>query len=647
MWLINTQTQHLQSFTDANRPRYAILSHTWEDDEVTFQDMRSTGISQARTRQGYQKIAATCSKAIEEGLQWAWVDTCCIDKSNSAELSEAINSMFRWYNEAEICYAYLSDVYRKAPKQPGCIDESSFLDATSKPRWFSRGWTLQEMIAPATIQFYNRDWEYITSRHQAGRCLTLLTGVDEAILHWSSALDSHAIHGEKTISAATTKAQLRASLDSFSAAQRLSWAASRSTTRIEDRAYSLLGIFDINLPLIYGEGERAFVRIQEEILRVYGDDSILAWDYSPDRRLAADNVPTDDPGWLFAPSPEYFQRAHNITRCDWGSQQNSDSLQMTPKGLRTDFVVVRSTASEAVVLLNCSRGGNLSPLCLHIVQEGAQWFVATQQLAGSKMRLGHTTLHELRDSARRKLRRPAISTATSVVALIKSPLTPSYGRKSCVLARARPQYLAVNSNSMRVHVSHPGFTVTYANVGFGEPRRTGSMDDWSIDATIPPVPIAALRLTIHSHHTRGPCAPNSAYDVVFGYRHTSNSAPGDSSNLEGQSTRLAVTVVHASPTNSLDEIVATVATKGIVDQPAACVKAHSNWFHQSASPGNITASVSSTGTDPSCWFVDVRLREEPAVYAWLYVAGIIAAFFVPSVVALVLALYFTLSQKRA
>jgi hypothetical protein len=372
MWLDDVQTHCLQSFTDVTRPLYAILSHTWEDDEVTFQDMRTADLSCAKSKSGYQKIAATCLRASEEGLQWAWVDTCCIDKTNNAEFSEAINPMFRWYNEAEMCYAYLADVTREPTNEPSITDESSFLDGTSKPRWFSRGWTLQELIAPTTVHFYNREWQFMISRHQASRFLAHLTSIDEAILRWSSPTEDTEVQTEKTSSTAATRAQLRASLDNLSAAQRLSWAASRNTTRVEDRAYSLLGIFDISLPLICGEGKSAFVRVQQEILGVYGGDSILAWDSPVNRFYPVLQSTTNDPGWLFAPSPDYFMTSDQITRCDWGSQQHSDSLQMTPKGLKTDFIVVNSTAVEADVLLNCSRGQDLSPVCLYLVQEGAQ-----------------------------------------------------------------------------------------------------------------------------------------------------------------------------------------------------------------------------------------------------------------------------------
>lgn len=173
---------------------------------------------------------------------------CCIDKTSSAELSEAINSMFRWYRNSAICYAYLDDVSFDGQ---GPVDLESCGFGAS--RWFSRGWTLQELIAPSHVVFKSAKWHQLGTKDELQVVLSRITGIE---MHYLSAAD----------------------LDTASTAKKMSWAAHRQTSRVEDRAYSLFGIFNVNLPLIYGEGEKAFSRLQAEILRVKPEDhSIFAW----------------------------------------------------------------------------------------------------------------------------------------------------------------------------------------------------------------------------------------------------------------------------------------------------------------------------------------------------------------------------------
>lgn len=146
MRLLHAGTLTLHEFSPNRIPPYAILSHTWEDDEITLQELDS-GAGKGKT--GYSKITNFCGQARTAGLEYCWVDTCCIDKTSSTELSEAINSMYRWYRDALVCYAYLADV--TANESPG-NEDSSF----RKSRWFTRGWTLQELIAPASVVFFRR-----------------------------------------------------------------------------------------------------------------------------------------------------------------------------------------------------------------------------------------------------------------------------------------------------------------------------------------------------------------------------------------------------------------------------------------------------------------------------------------------------------
>ena len=228
----------LADHVSRNIPQYAILSHTWgaDHEEVTFKDiMNGTG----KSKVGYAKIRFCAKQAAEDGLQYFWVDTCCIDKSSSAELSEAINCMFRWYKDAARCYVYLSDV--SASGSVG--DESSrrWKPGFNESRWFTRGWTLQELIAPKSVQFFSEEGQLLGDKQSLEQTLYEITGIAIQALQ-----GSHMLH--------------------FSVNERMSWAAKRETKREEDEAYSLLGIFDIHMPLIYGEGrKKAMSRLLKEI----------------------------------------------------------------------------------------------------------------------------------------------------------------------------------------------------------------------------------------------------------------------------------------------------------------------------------------------------------------------------------------------
>lgn len=203
-------------------------------------------LARSSEKKGFQKIEYCCQQAASDGLEWVWIDTCCIDKASSAELTESINSMFRWYRAAAVCYVYLADVPRN-------LRLTTIEKKLAKSRWFTRGWTLQELIAPHEVIFYSYDWHKVGTKSELSACISTITGIDETYLNG-------------------------ANLQSASVAQRMSWAARRQTSRTEDVAYSLLGIFDVSIPLIYGEGHKAFQRLQEEIMRAYPEDhSIFAW----------------------------------------------------------------------------------------------------------------------------------------------------------------------------------------------------------------------------------------------------------------------------------------------------------------------------------------------------------------------------------
>jgi hypothetical protein len=228
----------LNLFIGNNIPRYAILSHTWEADhnEVTFQDLMN---AQGSSKRGYRKIRFCSEQAKKDGLQYFWVDSCCIDKTSSAELQTAINSMFRWYQDAAKCYVYLSDVSVRASN---VLWEPAF----EKSRWFTRGWTLQELLAPRSVEFFSQDGKRLGNKDSLQQQIHEVTGIA-----------AKALQGD---------------LSQFSNDERRMWAAERETTIEEDQVYCLLGIFNVYMPLIYGEGKgNAFRRLQDEIDRRSAD----------------------------------------------------------------------------------------------------------------------------------------------------------------------------------------------------------------------------------------------------------------------------------------------------------------------------------------------------------------------------------------
>ena len=267
MWLLSTNRAELHNFhSPEDVPGgYAILSHVWDVREQTFQEIQQLRVACATSTIDLasgskygpamssnprdhvsSKIRQCCAIAESYGHNWVWNDTCCIDKSSSSELSEAINSMFRYYAIAEVCFAYLADV-------PPTTEQPETSHEFRNSRWFRRGWTLQELIAPSFLVFLSQDWTYLGAKHDLAPLLESITQIPVAVLRSEEELSR------------------------FSIAQRMSWAKGRETTRVEDRAYSLLGIFQINMTTLYGEGQRAFIRLQEKILKTSTDTSIFAW----------------------------------------------------------------------------------------------------------------------------------------------------------------------------------------------------------------------------------------------------------------------------------------------------------------------------------------------------------------------------------
>ena len=294
MWLLDASSRRLVNFVgDATEP-YAILSHTWEKDEVSFLDIQDLDLAQKRY--GYRKLDFACRQALDDGFAYVWIDTCCINKDSTSELSEAINSMYRWYYNASTCYAFIQDAILENDKY-----------VLKKCRWFTRGWTLQETIAPPSLVLYNNDWELIGTRTEMSAELSRITGVEDQLL------------------------KNRDNLHHYCTAQRLAWASRRRTTRIEDQAYCLLGLLNINMPLLYGEGPKAFHRLQQEVLaNADRDFSVLTWEPYHPRHISM----------ILAPDIYCFRNAAK-TQVRPGPPQ-AWSASWSANGLRAHLPVLRA-----------------------------------------------------------------------------------------------------------------------------------------------------------------------------------------------------------------------------------------------------------------------------------------------------------------
>ena len=325
MRLLNTRTGQFVENIDPKVTRYAILSHVWDiRGEQSYQQVlaiwqkasRSSTSSQVSVKGRCKnasaisildspelsvKIRGFCAIAHQHGYGLGWMDSCCIDKTSSAELTEAINSMYLWYRKADICYAYLIDVLDDPGSPPYSPRPSErLLEAVQNSKWHTRGWTLQELIAPENMLFLTQTWRVIDSKVGLADVLERATGVSAAILTGASAVESTSV------------------------ACRMSWASRRKTTRVEDEAYSLMGIFGVYMPTIYGEGRNAFLRLQQEIIKTIPDQSIFAWGretiHQPNESAGMESwlklVRPDrwarGPGGLLAMSPVAFRNATNI-----------------------------------------------------------------------------------------------------------------------------------------------------------------------------------------------------------------------------------------------------------------------------------------------------------------------------------------------
>ncbi|KAI1746704.1 hypothetical protein F4782DRAFT_523681 [Xylaria castorea] len=319
MRLLRTDTLALVEFFDENVPTYAILSHTWGADELSLQDLQRWQVSNSSrnddrpsaagdvaVKAGFVKVKKAAAFAAERGFAYLWVDTCCIDKTSSAELSEAINSMYKYYSRSAECHALLADVPPVAEQDP-----QSSGSAFQSSRWFTRGWTLQELIAPRALLFLASDWSVLGDKQDNPALVDLIadiTGVPVAVLLG------------------------KARPGNISVASRLQWASERQTTRAEDIAYCLLGIFDVNIPLLYGESQKAFVRLQEAILKSTSDQSIFAWNHADTLSKDPDSL-----HGLFAQSPASFRHCTKIETLPIAPTAVSIPVEITSHGVRVQL----------------------------------------------------------------------------------------------------------------------------------------------------------------------------------------------------------------------------------------------------------------------------------------------------------------------
>jgi tetratricopeptide (TPR) repeat protein len=237
----------LTDFRGKRIPPYAILSHRWSDSEILIEDITSEMYKEKE--EGYKKLMFCAGQAAQDELQYFWIDTCCIDRWNNNERSRAINSMFQWYKNATRCYVFLSDVSVSTATE--LVQRSDWEASFRASAWFTRGWTLQELIAPVLVEFFSREGLRIGDKTSLDQLLHTITSIPLAALR-------------------------NCPLNQFSTSERMRWAENRVTTEEEDRVYCLLGLLSVSMPATYGEGqESALERLQAEIQGVSSAPSII------------------------------------------------------------------------------------------------------------------------------------------------------------------------------------------------------------------------------------------------------------------------------------------------------------------------------------------------------------------------------------
>lgn len=332
MRLLDTTTFELasNSLSTFKQEGYAILSHRWIGSEITFEQLgrhidalRAAGTTLLGSPQ-QDKIRGACQIARAKGIRWMWIDTCCIDKSSTSELSESLNSMFKWYRDAKLCITYLLDVIRKG------AGREDFTNEVGQPSvWFSRGWTLQELLAPRRLEFFDKNWDPMGDRSEFADQIEKITGIQSKYL----------------------KGERRDDPRTACIAAKFSWIAKRQTEREEDMTYSMLGLFDVTMDPRYGEGWGAFMRLQKELLSSSRDESLFAWKMmqaDAGLRLLSRVHAQQQDSWkenewgLLAPRPVCFKDCGQMTAtCPWFAKQYiprpAGGFQMRQQGLQISY----------------------------------------------------------------------------------------------------------------------------------------------------------------------------------------------------------------------------------------------------------------------------------------------------------------------
>ncbi|KAK3686337.1 hypothetical protein LTR37_019927 [Vermiconidia calcicola] len=340
MRLLHASNLVFKEFVGSNIPKYIIISHRWSDEEVSHQDFldgRRDFLYGRCSGYGWVKIAKACQLAKKADIEWVWIDTCCIDKKSSAELTEAINSMFNWYQRSTECLVFLPDVEPiegRAGLPPSADGESKwelpvgFLpEALRASVWFTRAWTLQELLAPEQCAFFNSKFEFIGTKRLLATLISERTKIPELVLSNAHSRWGHQIRSEPV-------------------AVRMHWASSREATRVEDLAYSLLGLFGVSMPLLYGEGDRAFLRLQKELIGISDDETIF---------LSIDTtIPHHNPRSAIAANPLHFMNVPHymnvpvLYRDLYVNAIPRLHYEVTNKGIRFEVQISRKKLSALV-----------------------------------------------------------------------------------------------------------------------------------------------------------------------------------------------------------------------------------------------------------------------------------------------------------
>ncbi|KAH9911279.1 HET-domain-containing protein [Epithele typhae] len=377
MWLLSTDRAELHYFSSPDQVPggYAILSHLWDDHELSLRELRAltTECAQMGTNprdRVPRKLRMACTLARQHGYAWLWADTCCIDKTSQTELSEALNAMFRFYALSAICYAYLRDVPSDSSAANGVFFHADF----TRSLWHRRGWTLPELLAPKLVVFLSSDWKVLGTKSDHATLLHDITRIPVPILR-----------GEQDMA-------------ELSVAQRMSWAANRETTRPEDEAYCLMGIFGVNMPVLYGEGEKAFYRLQEAIMKTTSDPSLFFWGpvgtykaiLSRSHRESSHNHISVD-SYLLAPSPTLFKSVGDGSGVNYAPpmapapphhksvlwkvvckafvkssrrQVGAPTFTITPRGILVHTALVKLSSTCFLALFSCSDAHGATALAL-------------------------------------------------------------------------------------------------------------------------------------------------------------------------------------------------------------------------------------------------------------------------------------------